>query len=34
LAPSGHLYYLYEPSDEALTGADGEKLTRLLAMQF
>jgi len=34
LAPSGHLYYLYEPSTQALKGADGEKLKELLTMEF
>ena len=30
-APSGHLYYLYEPSQEALTSVEGVKLQGILA---
>jgi catechol 2,3-dioxygenase-like lactoylglutathione lyase family enzyme len=32
-APFGHLYYLYEPSAEALTGPIGDKLKQILAAE-
>jgi catechol 2,3-dioxygenase-like lactoylglutathione lyase family enzyme len=32
-APSGHLYYLYEPSAEALTGPGGVRLEQILALK-
>jgi catechol 2,3-dioxygenase-like lactoylglutathione lyase family enzyme len=34
VAPFGHLYFLYEPSAEALTGTTGDKLRQILAAEL